>query len=170
MESKRAIYTFSYLFQAVKDLADEEQLQTAPLVKKVALVSMLAFAYEAFANHCGEQVIKCWGADIKPKMSPLGKLNLLYEIAGDKINSGSAPFQTCKKVLDIRNNLAHGKTEYVAVDEQTVSCEHQASWEKSLSHIDLNQAITDFEEITQELPEKLNIRHVPARLLLQETM
>lgn len=161
MALKNAIYTFNYLFSEVKNLAKEEPIS---LERKVTLVAMLAFAYEAFANHCGEQVVKCWGEDIKPKMSPLGKFTLLYEIAGEKIDFGSAPFQTCKKVLNIRNNIAHGKTEYVDVDE------HQASWGKSLSHIDLNQAITDFEKITEELPKKLKIMPVPASLVLQEAV
>lgn len=67
-----------------------------------------AFTFEAYLNHIGKKIFGCW--DDLEGLSPKKKLNIIAEKLGIKKDDGKRPYQTLKKLLDFRNNVAHGKT------------------------------------------------------------
>ena len=71
---------------------------------------LTAFAFEAYMNHVGEQVLTSW--DRLERLSPLSKLDLLCEVLNVDLPGGDKrPRQTLTKLFKFRNTLAHGRTE-----------------------------------------------------------
>jgi len=73
-------------------------------------IVLTAFAFEAYLNHVGPQVIACW-ADHERLRPPL-KFELLSEALKVAFAKRSrTPLATMKKLFKFRNEMAHGKTE-----------------------------------------------------------
>jgi hypothetical protein len=74
----------------------------------MASLIFTAFTLEAYLNHIGKKIFECW--DDLERLSPAGKMNIIAEKLNIKSDNGKRPFQTVKKLLDFRNDVAHGKT------------------------------------------------------------
>lgn len=168
MSPKQAFYSFNYLFNAAQ--AQKQRLDTSerPGIGHISALAMLAFSYEAFFNHLGEMIFDCWNGDLE-RLSPIAKLNLIFEVIGEKPDYGNRPFQSCKKVIGLRNKLAHGKTEYI--DPENCDLNESSlppSWQNKISEISTELAFEDFESIARELQNKLSTLNVPVSLVLSE--
>ena len=82
----------------------------------MASLVFTAFTLEAFLNHIGQSIFKCW--DDLEQLSPLRKLNLIAETLEIRKDEGKRPFQTISKLLRFRNDVAHGKTVHLKSTDQ----------------------------------------------------
>ena len=74
MSTKVAVYTFNYFYGALRDLASGKDLKQLTNSEKLAIISLLAFSYEAFLNRGGQQALRCWQDSLQPKLAPPEKL------------------------------------------------------------------------------------------------
>jgi hypothetical protein len=97
--------------QCVLDAGEREQRGSS--WQFLSSLVLTAFAFEAFLNHVDAHVIACW--DEIERLPPLAKLNLLCEILNVDFPNGTAerPLQTIVELIELRNTIAHGKTEAV---------------------------------------------------------
>ncbi|MGD9540235.1 hypothetical protein [Methylocystis sp.] len=76
-------------------------------------IVLTAFAFEAYLNHVGNNLITCWES-VEP-LPPPKKFKLLCELLKIKFpeGTGKRPLQTIAQLQDFRNLMAHGKTEQI---------------------------------------------------------
>lgn len=117
MAKKLAYYSFRYLFSSIISLNKDVDFTKATLSQRLSLYIFTAFTYESFLNHAGHYVCDTWDEHLKPKLSPKGKMAFLCEFTNLKPDYSKSPFQTFRRIMDLRNELAHAETEYLAYDE-----------------------------------------------------
>jgi hypothetical protein len=83
-------------------------------------IVLTAFAFEAYLNHVGPQVLSCW--DRLERLSPDAKLQLLCETMKVSLpgTKGERPLQTVTELLNFRNTLAHGRSETIAPKQKSI--------------------------------------------------
>ena len=77
----------------------------------MASLVFTAFTLEAYLNHIGPKVFKCW--DDLERLAPRKKLNVIAERLQVDINYGKRHWQVMKNLFGFRNDIAHGKSEDV---------------------------------------------------------
>ncbi|MBM4433411.1 MAG: hypothetical protein FJ025_05365 [Chloroflexi bacterium] len=124
-----------------------------------------AFTFEAYLNHVGKQIFGCW--DDLESLSPKKKLNVIAEKLRVKVNDAERPFQTIKKLIDFRNDVAHGKTIFLKtageiriMDSKLDDYMHEpleAEWEKYCTLKNAKRAREDVESIMREFHKASNM-------------
>lgn len=108
---ERTLHTYSELWHASRCVLEaglrEPRGSSWQFLSSAVLT---AFTFEAYLNHVGPTIIKCW-----PKLErlpPWGKFELLCETLKVAFPTGSEkrPLQTIVKLLDFRNTMAHGRS------------------------------------------------------------
>ena len=127
----------------------------------MASLIFTAFTLEAFLNHIGQTIFKCW-KDLE-QLSPSRKLNIIVEKLGVEKDDGKRPFQTVSKLFKFRNDVAHGKTVYLKSGEQIQVMDDkfdeymhkpiEAAWEKYCTLRNAERAREDVESIIQKLQD-----------------
>lgn len=79
----------------------------------MASLVFTAFTLEAYLNHIGPKVFKCW--DDLERLAPRKKLNVMAERLQVDINYGKRPWQVMKNLFGFRNDIAHGKSAVVKI-------------------------------------------------------
>lgn len=74
----------------------------------MASLIFTAFTLEAYLNHIGQSIFKCW--DDLEQLPPKRKLNLITEKLRIEKDDSKRPFQTVARLFKFRNDVAHGKT------------------------------------------------------------
>lgn len=69
-----------------------------------------AFTLEAFLNHIGEELFEDWRDDLE-QISVKGKMRIISDKLGLKVDYGEAPWQVVPELVAFRNKVAHGKNE-----------------------------------------------------------
>ena len=96
-----------------------------------------AFTLEAYLNHIGPKVFKCW--ENMERLGPQEKLNIIADKLKVNINYGLRPWQVMKQLFGFRNDIAHGKSKVMNTNDvmhlQKFSDEQigeliQTKWEK----------------------------------------
>ena len=77
----------------------------------MASLVFAAFSLEAYLNHIGPKVFKCW--DDLERLGPKEKLSVIAERLQVDVNYGHRPWQVMKHLFGFRNDIAHGKSEVV---------------------------------------------------------
>jgi hypothetical protein len=108
---ERTIYNYSYLYQAAlfsfKQAKDKVEGRTYYYLISIV---MLAYAFEAYLNHCGEKLIDHW-EDIE-KIKTINKFKILLKTLNiNNLEKSKRPYQTVKDLIKVRNLLAHARTE-----------------------------------------------------------
>ena len=117
IEAERTVFTFAYLSAAGDHaLGDGKDRPEGSFFEWMAAAVFSAFSLEAYLNHLGPQRFQCW--DGLERLSVEAKLSLILESLGKGADFSCRPFQTVKTLLQLRNQLAHGKTE--RVEEKTI--------------------------------------------------
>ena len=118
-----------------------------------------AFAVEAFLNHIGRQKIRAW-ADIERRLGPREKLLLLRQVAHWSVDESRRPFQTLRKMLQLRDALAHGKTETVVSDAvlkrrpKEVNEWPEPKWKRLCTIPSVKRMVNDAEAIIRDLAKQ----------------
>lgn len=71
-------------------------------------VVLTAFAFEAYLNHIGPQVVGSWSG--LERLSPTSKFDLLCELLKVNFARGKRPRQTVEELFEFRNLMAHART------------------------------------------------------------
>lgn len=141
------------MHQAIKD-------QSGSFYQVMGSLIFTAFMVEAYLNHVGPHVFKCW-CDLE-RLSPLSKLNLIVERLGIEKDDGKRPYQTLIGLFRFRNTLAHGKSVHLKseevrfFDESSVNDEHEflrTDWEDYCSEVNAKRALEDAETIVRQIEE-----------------
>ena len=74
----------------------------------MASLIVAAFKLEAYLNHIGQRIFKCW--DDLERLSPQEKLNVIAQKLGVQKDDIKRPFQTVSQLFHIRNEVAHDKS------------------------------------------------------------
>lgn len=93
-------------------------------------IVLTAFAFEAYLNHVGPQVLSCWAS--LQRLSWDAKLQLLCEIMNVSLpgTAGEAPRQTIFELFKFRNTLAHGRTETIAPEPRSINIDDLDGYRK----------------------------------------
>jgi hypothetical protein len=78
--------------------------------ERISAVLFSAFSIEAHLNHIGKHLVHDWETKER-EFSWRDKLALVAKTLGFKAPLGSRPFQTVASIFELRDRLAHGKTE-----------------------------------------------------------
>ena len=74
-----------------------------------------AFSLEAFLNHIGEHIFKCW-EDLEP-LPPRSKLTVICERLSISVDWGAMPWQIVPEIVGFRNKVAHGKNALLRLEK-----------------------------------------------------
>lgn len=129
----------------------------------MASLIFTAFMMEAYLNHIGPHIFKCWG-DLE-RLKPSSKLNIVAEKLGIEIDKGKRPYQTLSELFKFRNDLAHGKSVSLKSksDEIRLVAEPfddyrdeglQTEWEKYCTQDNANHALEDTTSIMKEIHQR----------------
>ena len=160
------VYTFSYLFIASQEmLIRAKEDEGGRFYSCMATQLFSAFCLEAYLNHLGAEIFPFWG-DIERKLGPSEKLQLISHQIGLRPNFGTRPFQSFKEIFQLRNSLAHGKTEHVKEENEQILYEEDpklptAKWK---TMINLDMAIKfndDVLAIIDTIHKKSGSKHHP---------
>ena len=125
-----------------------------------------AFTIEAYLNHIGPKVFKCW--DDLERLAPREKLNVIAERLQVDVNYGRRPWQVMKQLFGFRNDIAHGKSEVVKTSDvvplHKYSDEHfgdfaRTGWEKYCTRENAQKVREDVEKIVHALYEAGRFKH-----------
>jgi hypothetical protein len=102
--------TYAALFHTAWHLLDSaEKRAEGRLLDLQAAAVFFAFSFEAYLNHVGAEEIPFW-EDIE-RISHKDKLSALSKHLGFIVDKSKAPFKTVKELFELRNGLAHGRTQ-----------------------------------------------------------
>lgn len=115
-----------------------------------------AFTVEGYLNHLGLTRVQDW-ATLERKLGPREKLLLLRQLLKLSVDESRRPFQTLHTMLQLRDALAHGKTEKVTTDQvvkgQLSPEDHwpDPKWKKLCTLAKAKQMVEDAEAIIRDL-------------------
>jgi hypothetical protein len=113
---KREVITYSILWQVCIDAFNEYKDHIeGRYFKLITAMVFSAFCLEAYLNHVGRMYFPYWMEEEKEK-SPEEKLEMISDKLGMTLDFSKRPFQTFGKIFWFRNNVAHGKTEYLSME------------------------------------------------------
>jgi hypothetical protein len=124
-------------------------------------IVLTAFAFEAYLNHVGPQVLSCW--ESLEKLSPDAKLALLCETMNVSLpgTESERPLQTIRQLLDFRNTLAHGRSKTIMPKPRRIDIDKLEAvradpvlshWERLIKNSDFaKRAREDVETVLQHL-------------------
>lgn len=122
-----------------------------------ASIVFTAFTMEAYLNHIGPQIFKCW--DSIENLPPTKKLNIIAEKLNVQVDYGKHPWQVMKNLFSFRNTIAHGKSKMIK-EEYCVSADDYNSeplgliktgWEKKCTCQYAAKTRKDVENIIEKL-------------------
>jgi hypothetical protein len=129
------------------------------VVRELRSIVLTAFAFEAYLNHVGPQVLSCWGS--LERLSPNSKLHLLCETLKVSLpgTTGERPLQS--ELFKFRNTLAHGRSETIIPEPKSVSVDEleahrterlASDWERLIENCDFaKRAREDVETVLKLL-------------------
>jgi len=162
IKKEREVNTYADMWHTSRCLMDKGiKDQKGCYHQFMASLVFTAFTLEAYFNHIGPQLFKCW-SDLE-RLGPNEKLNLITERLGVKIEHGKRPWQVMKVLFGFRNDIAHGKSQFIKLSEivphrkfSDVSLGEQVKteWEKYCTKINAQKAREDVEKIIMALHER----------------
>jgi hypothetical protein len=158
--TEREVITYSQMWHTSECLFQRGQEQEAGSFHQfMASLVFTAFTLEAYLNHVGSRLFRCW--DDLEHLGHDEKLNLIAEHLGVTINRGIRPWQDLKKLFGFRNSIAHGKSKAFKPPVRVVSLEeHEADvsmvrteWELFCTQEAAKSARADVEKVVFTLYE-----------------
>ena len=122
-----------------------------------------AFALEAFLNHIGHNLFKCWD-ELERRLGPREKLNIIAERLQVDVNYGILPWQIVKELFDFRNEIAHGKSKKISSPDKLITLDNfsdtrfgefiRTKWEEDCTRENAEKARTEVNKIVLKIYEK----------------
>ena len=163
-----SVYSHNYILDSLETVTANKNLKSLAVAERIPVVILVAFLYEAIANHYGcivHGTYKGW-KKASSKKSPIEKIEKLYASKGVEIDFHKHPFTTLRSVFSIRNAVAHSKTHSMVMDQKVKKGElPEPSWIIQLKSLDLDVAINDQKLMLKNLPALLGLEQVPSLIL-----
>ncbi len=167
VSKKRQVKTYTEVWHASHVILEKaEKDPEGSFYQFMASLIFTTFTMEAFLNHIGQSIFKCWD-DLERPLSPSAKHNLIAEKLGVDKDEGKRPYQTLTELFKFRNSIAHGKSvtlkvdnEIRLVDEASNKYMHeflQTPWEEYCTSENAKRALKDVEIIITELHKAAGI-------------
>jgi len=119
VSKKGQVNTYVEMWQASSVMLDKAKKNPeGSYYQLMASLIFTAFTLEAYLNHIGQRIFKCWN-DLE-QLSPSRKLNVIAEKLEVEKDDGKRPFQTVSKLFKFRNDIAPGKSVPVKHEKQSV--------------------------------------------------
>jgi hypothetical protein len=123
-------------------------------------ITFSAFTVEAFLNHLGQNRVPAWEYIERP-LGPAEKLEVVRATLGLDVDKGKRPFQSLREMMQLRNALAHGKTEPRGLDALAVQAPSPA-WEKTCHDLEkVRRIVEDSEGIVRNLHAQAGLHGEP---------
>ena len=109
---RKEIYTYAVLYDAAQ--FSLKQAEATPQWRFYNLLNCIvssAFALEAYLNHIGPHLLPYWAS--LERIGPRQKLHVLTSHLTLKVSYGVRPYQSCMVAFDVRDFVAHGRTELI---------------------------------------------------------
>lgn len=169
--AQKTVYTVGYLrmvsWQALEAAKESER---GSYYNLMASLVFSAFTIEAYLNHLGANVIPFWSI-IERNLSPAKKLEIIVVQLAKPIDYGCRPFQSFKSIFQLRDFLAHDRTEYLAEESIQFLSDGdkpelpKAKWQKQVTIENVQRYFDDTKEIIEYLHSAsgldFNPLHVP---------
>ena len=140
----------------------------------MASIVFTAFSLEAYLNHLGPNIFKCW--DSLERLSPKDKLNVVAEKIGIEVDYGVRPWQVVKELFGFRNDIAHGKSIKASetikrktskIKESEIFDWTKTEWEKYCTERNASRARKDVAKIILKLHALAGIDELPLQTGIQ---
>ncbi|MDI6687375.1 MAG: hypothetical protein QME06_04045 [Desulfobacterales bacterium] len=164
---EREVKTYAEMWHTSRCLLKKAQEEpTGSFHQFMASLVFTAFTLEAYLNHVGPKVYKCW-SDIE-RLGPREKLNIIAEKLQIQINYGRGPWQVLKHLFSFRNDIAHGKSTVVKLSYVEPIDKHsdelfgkfaQTEWEKYCTEKNALKAREDVEKIVHAIYKAGQFEH-----------
>ncbi len=159
IQKEREVNTYADMWHTSHCLLDKGiEDQKGCYHQFIASLIFTAFTLEAYFNHIGPQLFKCW-SDLE-RLGPKEKLNIIAERLEIKIDYGKRPWQVMKNLFGFRNDIAHGKSQIIKIaktiphrkfSDVRLGERVQTEWEKYCTQTHARKAREDVEAIINEL-------------------
>jgi hypothetical protein len=112
--------TYAAIFHTAWHLLDRgERHELGRLLNLQAATVFFAFAFEAYLNHVGAEELPFW--DEIDRISYKKKLTVLSKHLGFTKDVSKPPLQTILQLFELRNALAHGRTQNLTIKKTSES-------------------------------------------------
>lgn len=167
---RRTVLTYSYLYHSAyysyeEGIEKERNGGEGSFYNFLNVIILLAFTIEAYLNHCGEDLIDYW--DCIDRISTLDKLRVISEIKDIDFDTSKRPYQTIKKMINLRNTLAHGKTKnitgiikYNSINEVSRKVP-MLDWEKHCTEKSAKRFLNDTESVIKKIHSSIYKKEFP---------
>jgi len=166
VSKERQVNTYAYMWQASNVMLDKAKKDPEGSdFQLMASLIFTAFTLEAYLNHIGQRIFKCWNA--LEQLSPSRKLNVIAEKLEVEKDNGKRPFQTVSNLFKFRNDLAHGKSVSLQHQEKAVVVDNtfddymyerlETPWEEFCTMENAERARVDVESIIRKFHEASGI-------------
>ena len=170
VSKERQVNTYAEMWHCSRVmLFNGQEYKTGSYWQFMASLVFTAFTMEAYLNHIGSKLFKCW--DDLESLSPPKKLKLICEHLGIKADYSKRPYQSIKQLFKFRNEVAHGKSVKIKSDKQIQYFEKDldaimkkpvsTSWERYSTEKNALKSREDIEAIIRELHDKAGIKDDP---------
>jgi len=134
--------TYAWLRHTAHHLLDSaKENPSGALLNLQAAAVFCAFTFEAYLNHVGAEEIPFW--EEIDRISHAKKLRVIARQLNLRLDFGTPPFQVIRELFDLRNSLAHCRTQSIELTYETDSePDHMSTWR-----------LHDWEKLT---PEKVD--------------
>ena len=117
ISKERQVNTYAEMWHASNVmLGKAKENPEGSFYQLMASLIFTAFTLEAYLNHIGQSIFKCW--DDLEQLSPKKKLGLIAEKLKIERDDSKRPFQTIDKLFKFRNDVAHGKSARLKFENQ----------------------------------------------------
>lgn len=165
-EGQREVRTFAYLAHGADVLIMKtEQNPKGSYYTIMSSLMLIAFTFEAYINHLGNEKIKFWEEIESIKV--MDKYSVLCKELNIFPNFRCRPYQTLKSLFKFRNSIAHGKSKILeetkAVRSQDDPYAHtpRTEWEEYCKLDNAKRAKEDINKIIIELHEAAGLGDYP---------
>jgi len=112
--------TYAAIFHTGWHLLDmAERHELGRLLNLQAATVFFAFAFEAYLNHAGAEELPFW--EEIDRISYKKKLAVLSKYLGFTKDVSKPPLQTILQLFELRNALAHGRTQHLTIKKTSTS-------------------------------------------------
>ena len=161
---RRDVNTFAKLSHANYILLENtEKKNDGYFYECMATILMSAFKFEAYLNHLGVILFPYWN-EMERNLAYKAKLNIIRSHLKIKKTDGERPYQTLKDLFRFRNDVVHGKSEFLTetVEEEGSIEELRrkkplTQWEKLCTIEFAKRSYKDTEKIVREIHEKAGL-------------
>ena len=167
VRSSSTTNTFAYCYIASHDALRRAEMEATGALYFCMMAGVFAaFTVEGFLNHLGQARVSDWES-LERKLGPREKLLLLRQLLKLSVDESRRPYQTLRTMLQLRDALAHGKTQTKAFDEVVKGQpreEHlwpEPDWKKLCTLASATRLVKDAEAIVRDLNTQSGSRRDP---------